>query len=234
MVNNQALETALKKHELISPLLQPELEEAEKRRIRREVLERGDISERTLRRYLAAYRKDSYEGLLPKTRDDAGRQRAIPPEILDRAIEIRQELPERSVRRVIKILEGEGIVKKGSVSRSTLSRHLLKMGFGAKDFRHVRVEGTAARRFVKGGRNTLWQADIKYGPYIPTTGGGKKRTYMIAFIDDATRLICHAEFYDNQRLPILEDGFRKAILKYGKPDAVYVDYTEKLTMPKLP
>ena len=46
---------------------------------------------------------------------------------------------------------------------------------------------------------------------------------MIAFIDDATRLVCHAEFYDNQRLPILEDRFRKAILKYGKPDAVYVD-----------
>jgi hypothetical protein len=56
------------------------------------------------------------------------------------------------------------------------------MGFGAKDFRNVRIEGSAARRFVKSGRNTLWQADIKYGPYIPTTGGGKKRTYMIAFI----------------------------------------------------
>ena len=97
------------------------------------------------------------------------------------------------------------------------------MGFGAKDYRNIRVEGTAARRFVKSGRNTLWQADIKYGPYIPTIGGGKKRTYMIAFIDDATRLVCHAEFYDNQRLPILEDSFRKAILKYGKPDAVYVD-----------
>jgi hypothetical protein len=69
----------------------------------------------------------------------------------------------------------------------------------------------------------LWQSDIKYGPYIPTVNGGKKRTYMVAFIDDATRLICHAEFYDNQRLPILEDCFRKAILKYGKPDAVYVD-----------
>jgi len=223
MINNASLETALRKHEIISPLLQPGLDEAEKRRIRREILEREEISERTLRRYLAAYRENSYEGLLPKVRNDIGQQRAISPEILDRAIEIKQELPERSVRRIIKILEGEGIINKGCVSRSTLSRHLLKMGFGAKDFRNVHVEGTAARRFVKTGRNTLWQADIKYGPYIPTTGGGKKRTYMIAFIDDATRLVCHAEFYDNQRLPILEDSFRKAILKYGKPDAVYVD-----------
>jgi transposase InsO family protein len=223
MTNSTALETALKRHEIISPLLQPGLEEAEKRRIRREILEREGISERTLRRYLEAYRENSYEGLLPKVRNDVGQKRSISPEILERAIEVKQELPERSVRRIIKILEGEGIVKKGSVCRSTLSRHLLRMGFGAKDFRNVRVVGSAARRFVKSGRNTLWQADIKYGPYIPTIGGGKKRTYMIAFIDDATRLVCHAEFYDNQRLPILEDSFRKAILKYGKPDAVYVD-----------
>ena len=33
----------------------------------------------------------------------------------------------------------------------------------------------------------------------------------------------HAEFYDNQRLPILEDCFRKSLLKFGKPIDVYVD-----------
>ena len=121
----------------------------------------------------------------------------------------------------------QGIVKEGSVSRSTLSRYLIKMGFGAKDFKNVRIEGTIARRFVRNGRNTLWQTDIKYGPYIPIAVGGKKRTYKVAFIDDATRLVCHAEFYDNQQLPILEDIFRKAILKYGKPEAVYVDITAR-------
>lgn len=92
-----------------------------------------------------------------------GQQRAISPEILDRAIEIKQELPERSVRRIIRILEGEGIINKGCVSRSTLSRHLQKMGFGAKDFRNVRVEGTAARRFVK-------TAGTHYGRQISNMG----------------------------------------------------------------
>jgi len=33
----------------------------------------------------------------------------------------------------------------------------------------------------------------------------------------------HAEFYSNQRLPILEDCFRKALLKFGKPSSVLVD-----------
>lgn len=223
MVKNEELEAALKRHEMIAPLLVPGLDEAEKRRIRREILDREGISERTLRRYVAAYKDRSYEGLLQKTRDDIGRTRAIPQEVLDRAAELRQELPERSVRRIIRILEGEGTVKKGEISRSTLSRHLLNMGFGASELKNTKITGNAARRFQKSGRNMLWQSDIKYGPFIPTANGGKKRTYMVAFIDDATRLICHAEFYDNQRLPILEDCFRKAILKYGKPDAVYVD-----------
>lgn len=223
MIRNEELETALKRHEMISPLLLPGLDESEKRRIRREILEREGISERTLRRYVAAYRENNYVGLLKKTRQDTGKTKAISQEVLDRAAELRQELPERSVRRIIRILEGEGIVKKGDISRSTLSRHLLNMGFGATELKNTKITANAVRRFQKSGRNMLWQSDIKYGPFIPTANGGKKRTYMVAFIDDATRLVCHAEFYDNQRLPILEDCFRKAILKYGKPDAVYVD-----------
>lgn len=223
MVKNEELEKALKRHEIIAPLLVPGLDDAEKRRIRREILDREQISDRTLRRYIASYRDKSYEGLLQKSRDDMGRIRAIPQDILDRAAELRQELPERSVRRIIRILEGEGVVKRGEISRSTLSRHLLNMGFGASELKKEKITGNAARRFQKSSRNILWQSDIKYGPYIPTEKGGKKRTYMVAFIDDATRLICHAQFYDNQKLPILEDCFRKAVLKYGKPDAVYVD-----------
>jgi len=58
----------------------------------------------------------------------------------------------------------------------------------------------------------LWQSDLKYGPYIPDPKkpNHKLRTYLVAIIDDATRLAVHAEFYDSQKLPVLEDTFRKA------------------------
>lgn len=223
MVNDKEMETALKRYEMIAPLMVPDLGEAEKRRIRREILERENISERTLRRYVALYQKNRCEGLKPDTRSDAGKAKAISEKILERAAELKLELPERSVRRIIRILEGEGVVKQGEVSRSTLARHFLKLGLGSKELKAEKITGQGIRRFVRNGRNTLWQADIKYGPYIPSSNGKKKRTYLVAFIDDATRLVCHGEFYDNQRLPILEDCFRKAILKYGKPDQVYVD-----------
>jgi hypothetical protein len=64
--------------------------------------------------------------------------------------------------------------------------------------------------------------DIKNGPVLVSKGKSTK-TYLLVIIDDATRMIMHAEFYPGQRLPILEDAFRKALLKYGKPDDVLVD-----------
>lgn len=36
-------------------------------------------------------------------------------------------------------------------------------------------------------------------------------------------MVMHAEFYLSQRLPILEDCFRKALLKFGKPTDILVD-----------
>jgi len=67
MSNDPANETALKRHEIIAPLLVPGLDGAEKRRIRREILEREGISERTLRRYLAAYREAGMKGSSPRS-----------------------------------------------------------------------------------------------------------------------------------------------------------------------
>ena len=45
----------------------------------------------------------------------------------------------------------------------------------------------------------------------------------MAVIDDATRMVVQAEFYASQKLPVLEDTFRKAILRCGAPDNLYVD-----------
>jgi len=56
--------------------------------------------------------ENGYEGLKPRTRSDNGKLKAISREVLERAAELKQELPERSVRRIIRILEGEGTIKK--------------------------------------------------------------------------------------------------------------------------
>jgi hypothetical protein len=84
--------------------------------------------------------------------------------------------------------------------------------------------GTAARRYQKKYRNQLWHSDIKYGPYLPIgQDGRKKQVYLVIFIDDATRLILHGQFYPMLDQIIVEDAFRQAVLKYGVPEKVYFD-----------
>ena len=222
-------EDGVEKFEIIAPLLTKGLTPCEKRRLRSEIMETHEISERTLRRYVSAYKKFGFEGLLPKTKLK-GFLKAMPEKVLESAIQLKRELPERSVRRIITIMEKEGTIIAGEVSRSTLSHILSKLGYTRSELLRSRFNGkAAARRFARRGRNSLWQSDIKYGPYIPDGCGGKKRTYLASFIDDATRVITHSEFYDNQRLPILEDCFRKAIIKFGKPDDLYVDNGRQYT-----
>jgi len=217
--NNDKL---IRRFEMIAPLLNDDMDAFERRRLRARVLESSGLSERTLRRNIQHYKERGYKSLEDIPRSDKGSLRSVPEAAVNEAVKLREEIPERSVRRIIEILEGEKIVKPGEVSRSSLNRHLIQRGYGAAQ---LRAEGKAAQpssRFERKRRNDLFQADIKYG--IPlVVNGKKKKTYLLTLIDDKTRMIMHAEFYDNQRLPILEDCFRKALLKFGKPKDVLVD-----------
>ena len=215
-------EKMIKRFEMIAPLLNENIDAFERRRLRAKILESSEISERTLRRHVQFYKSKGYKSLADMPRSDKGSLRSVPEEAVDEAVKLRQELPSRSVRRIIEILEGEKLVKPGEVARTSLNRHLVERGYGAAQ---LRAEGKAAQpssRFERKRRNGLFQADIKYGPTL-TVNGKKKKTYLLAIIDDKSRMIMHAEFYANQRLPILEDCFRKALLKFGKPSDILVD-----------
>lgn len=213
-------EEALRRYRVIVPLLEEGLSGSEKVAVRRHILSQEGISERTLRRYVAGFRKGGFDALVPTERRDKGKCKAIPADALELAAEMRKELPSRSARRIQQLLASEGY----PVARSTLERHLRERGLSGREIKAEKRE-VASRRFNRQGRNTLWQSDLKYGPYLPDPlhPGKSMRTYLAAMIDDATRLVTHAEFYDNQRLPVLEDTLRKAITRCGLPESIYVD-----------
>ena len=82
----------------------------------------------------------------------------------------------------------------------------------------------SARRFKKEHRCVLWQADIKYGPYVTNPKTGEVfQTYLSVFIDNATRYVVSARFYDNQRTDIIEDSLRRAVIQFGKPVSLQCD-----------
>ncbi|WP_201319388.1 DDE-type integrase/transposase/recombinase [Paenibacillus sp. EPM92] len=220
----KAEEIAANRVQLLSPLLAAGLDPAKASQIKAAICEQTGLSERTLRRYLAQYRAEGFNGLRPKEKGRKPGVDAIPAELLEQAILLRREVPGRSVSQIIQILEWEDKVKPGVLKRSTLQEKLAARGYSSRQMRMYASSGIAARRFQKRHRNALWQSDIKYGPFLPIgQEGTNKQVYLVLFVDDATRFVLHGAFYESLEKAIVEDCFRKAIEKYGVPEAVYFD-----------
>ena len=229
-------EEALKRYQMIAPLLDEDLDEAKRRQLREDIAAKYEISKRSLYRYEAKYREDSFTGLRPMNREKR-RSQALPEnwdEIVGEAIQLKREVPKRSVRQIIKILEIEGYALPGVIKASTLQRYLYNAGLGVKQMkRHAEKRESSSRRFCRPHRMELLQGDIKYGPDIRLSDGRLIKTYLSSLIDDHSRFIVQSEFYDNQRQEVVEDTFHKAILKFGKCDACYLDNGTQYTTNQL-
>ena len=220
-------DAALARYKTIAPLTDEELDIAKRNELRLKIAENTGISVRTLYRWEKSFAGNGFAGLKPMNREQR-RASKLPgnfDELIDEAIQLKREVPRRSVNQIIYILEGEGLAQPGTLKRSTVQRYLYKAGFGKKQMKKY-AEGkySSSKRFCKPHRMMLVQGDIKYGLMLPIGKNGKKiMTYLSALIDDHSRMILSSDWYDNQEVKIVEDTFRKCILRYGKPDAFYLD-----------
>lgn len=225
-------EIALFRYSLIVPFLsQEELEWGVKGELlKRAVAEihsipfsqKSSLAESTIRYYLSMYRKEGFDGLKPKTRSDTGTSHKIPSDILEKAFLLKKEEPRRSAKKIIQIMEAHQMAPLGLLKPSTLSRIFKQNGLTQKQLAQSQK---SFRSFQAERPNQIWQSDIMFGPYLPDPDRpeAKKRTYLVAILDDYSRLIPHAEFYWYERLPHLENTLRKAMVKRGIPEVFYVD-----------
>jgi len=217
---------ALDRYRMIAPLLEPDIDDAKRCKLREEIAEREGKAVRTIYRYEKSYREEQFEGLKPKTRSKR-RSQKLPEnweEIVKEAIQLRKEVPRRSVRQLIVILESEEYAPPGVIKASTLQRYLQNAGMSKKHLRrYAEDKKPSSKKFCKDHRLELYQGDIKYGPVIRDKAGNKVQTYLSSVIDDHSRLIIHSEWFDNQRKEVVEDTVHKAVLKYGVFDSFYVD-----------
>ena len=231
-------EVALARYAVIAPLVCREMGKEELweeiKRVANVVHRFPDGNRRFSRRSIRRWRQYYLEGrqhcppglesLYPKSRTDQGEPRVLPPEIIDRAVVLREEMPSRKTGRLIELLKLEAKAAGQAIpelSESTLNYHLRRKNATRKK---LRSKDRVFRRFQHPHRNSCWQGDWAEGIWLahPITGKDRK-CYLHAFIDDRTRYIPHAEFYFRQNLPCLEDCLRKAILKGGIPEMTYVD-----------
>jgi transposase InsO family protein len=235
-------EIALFRYTLILPLLREPSPRA-RQQMRRNIAavlydiphsNRRQVSVTSLRRWEARYRAGGFEVLKPQARSDRGQPRAVSTQTLDRAEALKREQPFRSARSIARILamDTTNPLPEAKLAPRTLRRHLARRGATTPQLLSQQ-RPTAFRRFERSAFGDLWQGDALHGPSLPDPAQPDqlRQVFLFAFLDDHTRLAPHAQFYWNEQLPRLEDCFKRAILRYGAPLAVYADrgkvYTSK-------
>ena len=81
---------------------------------------RSRVAAETIRDWLKRYRKSGFEALLPRSRSDTGRSRAVPQEVADLLAEIKEEHRDWSVSMVIDEAGRDGKLGELSLAPSTV------------------------------------------------------------------------------------------------------------------
>jgi transposase InsO family protein len=183
---------------------------------------RTRVAAETLRDWLRAYRQGGFDALLPKPRADRGEPRRLPAAVVERLLSLKEANLSLSVRQVIAQARASGeIPAEVALPRSTVHRLLARHGLMRK--RAEPPGDLDRRRFAFARAGQLWMSDVMHGPSVVVQGRQRRKTYLIAFLDDATRVIPAAAFAlaENTRafLPVL----KQALLRRGYCERLYVD-----------
>lgn len=214
-------------HDLVGNV---ELDPGEQERVIREKCERRwvipfsdktRITRSTILRWVKLY-KDSggkLEVLANQDRSDQGKSRIIDSETALALLRLRAELPKATIARIIKEMTDRGLVTPGlslaptTVYRFLESNGLMKLTAPAPEDR---------RKFEAELPNDLWQSDCMHGPMV-AHDHKRRKTYLIAFIDDHSRLIPHAQFYLSESLESYLKALKEALSTRGLPRKLYTD-----------
>jgi len=179
------------------------------------------ITKSTLRRWIRLYRNSNgdLKSLFPKDRSDQGKNRAMDKETCCALIRLRREMPNATVIKLITTMNKRCLVSPDiELNLSTVYRFLHQQNLMSLT-KHKPVD---CRKFEAELPNDLWQSDVLHGPKVDMDGKMRK-TYLIAIIDDYSRLITYGRFYRSEALVYYLDAFENALAKRGLPRKLYVD-----------
>jgi transposase InsO family protein len=183
--------------------------------------EKTRITKGTIRRWIRLYRAGNgdLKSLFPKDRADQGKSRAMDEETCCALIRLRREMPDATVINLIATMDRRRLVAPGfELNLSTVYRFLHQQNL-MNLTKHKPVD---RRKFEAELPNDLWQSDVLHGPKVDVDGKMRK-TYLIAIIDDHSRLITYARFYLSEASVYYLDAFENALAKRGLPRKLYVD-----------
>jgi transposase InsO family protein len=217
-------EIAAFRFEMISPLLDDKLTEAQKRRIIRDRTRRAvpwpcssqkrPIGRSTLFRWLKDYREKGFLGLMPKVRKDKGVARTDRSQQVNYALGLLYEQPDRSLNQLMIYLQLQ--FGELSMSRSTLSRDLHAHPAFAGILRRRNAADKKLRDLYETDQpHDCWQLDAK-GPFPVTLIDGQTvRVHVLSILDDFSRFILAAIIAAAENIEAAIRVFRLAAAKWG-------------------
>jgi putative transposase len=184
---------------------------------------------RTIQTWYSRYQKHGVTVMENKPRSDKGKIRKVSLECIQDAVDATlpkiRGLPKLAV--LYRLCIEQGLLTRCQVAPNTFRRIV-------KQFDMLKPQADSENKqrlaFAKAHANEMWQADTLYGPYVQHNGASVQ-TRLIAFLDDASRVCCHGQFFLAENVDTLIEALRAAFYKRGVPACLYVDngsiYTSK-------
>lgn len=169
------------------------------------------VSPSSIERWLKSYNEKGFDGLKPLGRSDVGKQRKIDDELSKKITYYVEEYPRLPATQIYEKLINTNEITSKELSLSTVTRFVttIKKSKGLKPI-------TEYKRYEKEHINEVWYGDTTYGPYI-TIDGKKRRVYIIALIDDASRKITACEAFLEDNYINLMKVIKSGVSTCGKP-----------------
>ena len=239
-MNDKPEKIALFRYGLIAPLILETLPRGELTRRAEEIAGRAydiphstrrTVSIDTLLDWALRYRRNGLEGLTPQPRQDRGQARVVDSQTATLIERLKRENPHRTGTSLLRQLASSQGQEQPTLSASTLYRFLRQHGLTTQQL--LSEPTTARKKFEAQFANQIWQSDMLFGPWVERPGGGKRQVFLQATLDDASRLIPHAQFYPDQGLDSFLDCLRQAIAARGIPVRLYMDNAKIYRSPQL-
>jgi transposase InsO family protein len=221
-------ETAYLRFALIAPVIQGIFPDASERaycrRIAQTPVKRQDglmfrYSPATIQRWICLYKEGGMDALLPRERSDKGRVKSLSQDCIREIHQIREKYPRLDAIQIHLRLVRDGFLP-ANVSPRTIQRFVkangLKPGAASGPLKDRKA-------FEEAFFGSMWAADTCYFPYI-RADGAKKRTYLIAAVDDHSRMIVGAELFFEDNAYNFQKVLKRAVAAYGIPNKLYVDH----------
>jgi hypothetical protein len=177
------------------------------------------FSSQTLRGWLYQYRKSGFDGILPKSRLDVGSVRKLNDTHKEYIQNILQEFPRITGVMIYQKMIQQGLLTTGDCSVDTVQRYIRNAGL-----RNGKVAITKERRTWEYAHSCDgYEADTCHTFYIFNSQGEYKKTYLIAMIDNHSRLIVGAEFFFNDTAINFQKVWYSAVLRYGRSKVLILD-----------